>query len=525
MIVENVLQVYHQVAERLLPVLKRQSKVSYIGAAILCILASEVYAQLRVPKYLRQFPKVSYFKLLKSLYVNESVFDRNKRLVVPITQQGYKFYTSKMPLSWSLFVTDADIAKTLLLKSDTFPKSDEFVQKLGPSSPAVMFLGKDNVALSNGHTWKRQRKFMNPAFHRAMPVKTFASVMPRLFAVIDENPHDFPAAIRMKNFTLDALGLAGFAFDFQSLTGDPEGWSKTYNVVIRSLFNPWVNVFAKIDFILYTIMPSKRESYHAVIKFNKMLVNMADKRRQEIYDGQKSNLPESEKDLLTLMIEAELREGVTTTSQELRENIALFFLAGHDTTAHTLTFCLYNLAKNKDIQTKLRQEILDVLGDDPCDVTPTLEDLKKMTYLDMVLKENLRKSGPADRILNRVTAEDVELGGTMVPKGIPISVDIVSIHMNPKYWHDPERFIPERFEQGGEYDSHTGMTWLPFSNGARQCIGMNFSLTEQRVVLVMLLKRYEIDVPRDSIHYDKVVYDKPFNFAPADLKLSFTKRY
>lgn len=60
--------------------------------------------------------------------------------------------------------------------------------------------------------------------------------------------------------------------------------------------------------------------------------------------------------------------------------------------------------------------------------------------------------------------------------------------MNPKLWHNPEEFIPERFEEGGEYDQHEGFTWLPFSNGSRQCIGMNFSLTEQKVLLSMICK-------------------------------------
>jgi cytochrome P450 len=60
--------------------------------------------------------------------------------------------------------------------------------------------------------------------------------------------------------------------------------------------------------------------------------------------------------------------------------------------------------------------------------------------------------------------------------------------LDPKSWQNPEQFIPERFEEGGEHDSHTGLTWVPFSNGSRQCLGINFSLTEQRVVLSMMCK-------------------------------------
>lgn len=82
----------------------------------------------------------------------------------------------------------------------------------------------------------------------------------------------------------------------------------------------------------------------------------------------------------------------------------------------------------------------------------------------------------------------MNLAGTVIPKGAEISVDVASIHRSPNNWQNPESFIPERFEEGGEHEGHVGLTWVPFSNGSRQCLGMNFSLTEQRVVLSMLCK-------------------------------------
>lgn len=82
----------------------------------------------------------------------------------------------------------------------------------------------------------------------------------------------------------------------------------------------------------------------------------------------------------------------------------------------------------------------------------------------------------------------MDLEGTMIPKGSEISIDVSSIHLSPKYWQNPDHFIPERFEEGGEHEGHAGLAWLPFSNGSRQCLGMNFSLTEQRVVLAMICK-------------------------------------
>lgn len=90
----------------------------------------------------------------------------------------------------------------------------------------------------------------------------------------------------------------------------------------------------------------------------------------------------------------------------------------------------------------------------------------------------------------RTAAEDSELDGVFIPKGTKVALDIRDMHNSPRIWKDPETFNPDRFLPGGEADqlAGSGMAWLPFSNGARQCIGMNFSLAEQKVLLPLLRK-------------------------------------
>jgi cytochrome P450 len=91
-------------------------------------------------------------------------------------------------------------------------------------------------------------------------------------------------------------------------------------------------------------------------------------------------------------------------------------------------------------------------------------------------------------LLIRNAEEDMDLNGVIIEKDTKVSVDITMIHLHPKYWTNPENFDPDRFAENGEHGTHSGLTWVPFSNGTRQCIGMNFSLTEQRVVLAMMCK-------------------------------------
>lgn len=107
-----------------------------------------------------------------------------------------------------------------------------------------------------------------------------------------------------------------------------------------------------------------------------------------------------------------------------------------------------------------------------------------MNYITQVMKEGLRLNAPIGAaLIPRLAGEDTFLSGTLIPKGTPLIMNMFNIHRSKKYWEDPEQFKPERFE-----DDNINTPWLPFGSGARQCIGMNFSLIEQRVILSILRK-------------------------------------
>ncbi|KAG1179932.1 hypothetical protein G6F36_010479 [Rhizopus arrhizus] len=463
--------------------------------------------------------------MAKSLLTCEPPYSRFKRITFPAIQEGNGFYVSKIPTGWTVYVANPVAAKQLLLKSDNFPKSHRRFDTIGEKSTGVQFVGRDNVVLSNGEIWKKQRKIMNPVFHRSMPIKTVASLVPLLFSAIEEANGRIPINPRMKDFTLDALGLTIFDFDFKALQGDPDNWTSIYRLITRSIFDPISYVFCALEPLLVYVYPKRRRSVDAVAKINAKFDQVISKKREELQNGIFSNKPDNEKDLVTLMLEAGMQEDVSITNEELRHNMAVLFLAGHDSTSNTLSFCLYHLAKNKRAQQKLREEIINILGDDDIDIVPSLEELKQMKYMNMVIKENLRINTPLDLLLPRKTAEDTFLADTFIPKDTIIVIDVGALHRDPRSWKDPDEFVPERFEDDGEQNSHEGLTWIPFGNGTRQCIGMNFSLMEQRLILTMLLRKYEVDLPKNSIHYDHIVYEHPTYICPESLELIFTKRY
>ncbi|EIE85975.1 hypothetical protein RO3G_10685 [Rhizopus delemar RA 99-880] len=500
---EDLVTKYNMTLEGVLPLFQKRSKSSYIVAAILLITVKQIYSFFRVPTNLRHFPCVSFFAMAKSLLTCEPPYNRFKRITFPAIQEGNGFYVSKIPTGWTVYVANPVAAKQLLLKSDNFPKSHRRFDTIGEKSTGVQFVGRDNVVLSNGEIWKKQRKIMNPVFHRSMPIKTVASLVPLLFSAIEE-ANDF---------------------DFKALQGDPDHWTSTYRLVIQSISDPISNVFSALEPLLVYVYPKRRRSVDAVAKINAKFDQVISKKREELQNGIFSNKPDNEKDLVTLMLEAGMQEDVSITNEELRHNMAVLFLAGHDSTSNTLSFCLYHLAKNKRAQQKLREEIINILGDDDIDIVPSLEELKQMKYMNMVIKENLRINTPLDLLLPRKTAEDTFLADTFIPKDTIIVIDVGALQRDPRSWKDPDEFVPERFEDDGEQNSHEGLTWVPFSNGTRQCIGMNFSLMEQRLTLTMLLRKYEVDLPKDSIHYDHIIYEQPSYVCPESLELIFTKRY
>lgn len=223
-------------------------------------------------------------------------------------------------------------------------------------------------------------------------------------------------------------------------------------------------------------------------------------------------------------------------------------MAGHDTTANALSAAVCYLAQNPDIQRRAREEAVSILGDEPEDVLPTVEDTKRMTYINQVIKETLRLSGPASVVVSRGAVEDCELAGTFIPKGTRLTVNLFETMHSEKNWTDPLKFDPNRFAPDNKNTDAIGkgMNWVPFGNGARQCIGMNFSLNEQRVMLSMLCKYKKIiwrfklliyestfllvrkftwTLPDDSIHKESLKVTGNTVIGPKNLHVEFTKLY
>uniref|UniRef100_A0A182LYC0 Uncharacterized protein n=1 Tax=Anopheles culicifacies TaxID=139723 RepID=A0A182LYC0_9DIPT len=180
---------------------------------------------------------------------------------------------------------------------------------------------------------------------------------------------------------------------------------------------------------------------------------------------------------------------------ELIAQAFIFFFAGFETISWTLSFALYEIAVNDDVQTRLFEEVREAEQSLEEGKTLSYEKLQSMPYLDMVVSETLRR-WPIATVLNRECVRDYLYDDGQgvkftIEKGALIFIPIVGMHFNPKYYPDPERFDPERFNEENKKKIQNG-TYLPFGAGPRNCIGSRFALMEAKVVLYYLLLHFHV---------------------------------
>ncbi|KAI8368533.1 cytochrome P450 [Blakeslea trispora] len=506
--IQNLVKLY---STYIMPHLAKRSHIIGIKAAVAFSLIYFLYDRLfKPPKQLRQFPYISYYTTIKTILNGESARDFDRRVIAPLLETEWKegVYMRPFGNGWNVMIADPELAKTVFSKT-----------------------GENSIMISNGHEWKSQRKLANPAFHRSMPVNLFGNLTLDFFDIVDQSNGHVDFTDLIQRWTLDAIGRAGFGFDFKAIKEKNNDWVDTYNFINDSFSNGFYFLFPFLDQEGSVLLSAERKKVHQRLnQFLGMIDQMILNKRETVKKGNLDNdyLAENEKDLLTLMIEGEMRGEGAMSNADLRSNVCIFFLAGHETTSNTLSFAIYYLAAHPEVQQKAREEAIRVLGDDPTDVLPTLEQIKEFNYINQVMKETLRINGPVSRVVTRIANEGFFLNDKFVPKGTLVNVDMNNIHHSKKFWSDPYKFDPDRFAQDAQgiaRKASSGMNWLPFGSGGRQCIGMNFSLYEQRVFLSMLLRRYTWKLPEDSIHKNGVVSIGAGITSTAKLDIDFTRRY
>jgi cytochrome P450 len=193
-------------------------------------------------------------------------------------------------------------------------------------------------------------------------------------------------------------------------------------------------------------------------------------------------------DLLSMLLGFRDEADRTMSDKQLRDEVLTLLLAGHETTALALSWTWYLLSQHPEVEAKLLEELQDVLGDR----TPTIDDLPRLTYAEMVVKESMRLYPPAWGV-SRETIEECEIGGYRVPAGTQLLIYLWAMHRDPRSFQYPEAFDPSRWESSLA-KRVPKYAYLPFGAGPRICIGSSFAMTEAILLLATIAKTFRLEL-------------------------------
>ncbi|MGN6161997.1 MAG: cytochrome P450 [Marmoricola sp.] len=335
----------------------------------------------------------------------------------------------------------------------------------------------DGLLTAQDDEWLRQKRFVQPVFTRARVDGYLQMILEEVDAVAlswrDRDEVELSSA--MTHLTLRVVGrvLFGDGLDELEATIATEFPRAQGGIMKRAAMGGKVPLSWPIP--LNTELRAAQANLYDVVD------RIIEERRAS---GERSD------DLISLLLDA--RDGEERLSNdEVRDQILIFLLAGHETTSSALTFALHLIGRHPDIQQRIRDEVKAVIGDD----RPTPADLHSgLPYTTAVLKEAMRMY-PSAPFVGRRLLESCEVGGYEIPAGADAAVSIWSVHHDPELWPDPDTFTPGRFLDG---DPANRYAWMPFGAGPRACIGQHFSMLESVAALALLVREFEMASVLDS---------------------------
>jgi len=392
-----------------------------------------------------------------------------------------------------MFASHPDIAKHLLVDNNKayFKSFDYEILKL--------VLGEGLIS-SDGNFWLKQRRLAQPAFHKKRLDMMFEIMRDETALFCErldqyqQNGSSFNINVELTKVTIDIVAKTLFGTEVDT----------SIVVIGKHITDLNAYISAKVNNPLLPPLwiPTKRNlAFKKAMKdLNNIIYKIIDNRRQN---------PEEKDDLLAMLMNARDEEtGEGMTDLQLRDEILTLFVAGHETSATSLSWMLILLSKHPEWMQKCKQEIDIVIGDR----LPQLEVMMQVPTLKRVIEEAMRLYPPA-WIVGRKALEDDQLLGYEIKKGTNVFICVYQIHRHPDFWEnpndfDPDRFLPERSANRHKY------AYFPFGGGPRMCIGNNFAIMEMTLILTMMLQRYTPIADKDHFEWESLVTLRPKGEVP-----------
>jgi len=383
-------------------------------------------------------------------------------------------------LGWSrrsiLIVNKPEWVRAVLADEDgIFPKSDLMTGALEP-------LIGDSIFVSSGETWRRQRRMVAPAFSQLRVNDAFegmAGAVAKAQARLDrcaQTGETFSIELAMSHLTADVICRSVFSTDLSGQAA--QDVYEAFKVFERSAAH------VELSKLIFD-PPFKEIAQHAEV------LEACVRIRRRLLDLVEPHLaPDAAfSDIASDVIAARDEEtGRPFGREELIDQLGVFFLAGHETTASALTWVFYLLAQSPALLARLRDELDAVVGGGPI----TYDQVQRLSYVRAVIKETLRLYPPIT-FLPRVALKPTTIGRFRLRRGAMVMIAPWAVHRHKKLWERPNDFDPDRFAPENEAKIAPGM-YIPFGQGPRICVGANFSLIESALILASLARRYDFEM-------------------------------
>ena len=408
-------------------------------------------------------------------------------------------FRSIFGFSWYLVTDPAGIERVLQANQANYRKAPILTSALS------LVIG-NGLVISEGDFWRRQRRLMQPAFHRqrlAMLAETMRdSAMEtarRWETGCVAGGEPIEVTREMTDLTIKIAAETLFGAD---VSDDSARFGDALQTALGHVNFKMMYPLAVLDYV-----PTARNR-----RFRRAMKTLDEVVRKIIIERRRTE--DDKGDLLSMLMAARDEEtGEAMTDEHLRDEVLTLLIAGHETTASALSWMWLLLAKNTEQFKTLRAELDEVLQGKP----PALDDLPRLPFARAVFDETQRLYPPAWGI-PRLAAEADELCGYRIEKGKMVVVSQYIAHRHPDYWAQPEEFLPARFLPENAQNRPL-FAFFPFGGGARKCIGNHFALMEAQIITATLAQQFTPQFAGDDPDLDPTFALRPKN----GLRLRFVK--
>uniref|UniRef100_A0A1B6CLP6 Cytochrome P450 n=1 Tax=Clastoptera arizonana TaxID=38151 RepID=A0A1B6CLP6_9HEMI len=358
---------------------------------------------------------------------------------------------------------------------------------------------------STGTKWFSHRKMLTPCFHFSI-LETFMDTFNKKCEIFLNKLKKIPPGSEYNIYepisllSLDTIcdAVMGIDMKTQEETNNPllsKYTSAIYlltDVVVKRIFAPWLHP----NFVFYSLTSTGKRFAKSIQNLHMFTNKVVQDKRLTLQNGNTKTAVQEDSSIgikkkqcfLDLLLERSDRLNILT-DEEVREEVDTFIFQGHDTTTSGLAWTLFCLGNHPNIQEKVYNELNTIFMDEQRNVT--LNDLKEIKYLELVIKESLRLY-PSVPFFHRCLRNDMKFGEYLIPAGVDVFVSAYHVHRSPEYYENPEEFNPDNFLPEC-IKNRPAFSYIPFSAGPRNCIGQKFAMMEMKTILAKTLLSFRIE--------------------------------